>query len=101
MTCVRPVCSSAAAVLNRIPFLAPTPFPTIMATGVASPSAHGQLITSTEIALARENDMSFETAIQMRKVTAAIAITTGTKTALTRSAALATGAFVAAASETI
>ena len=44
-----PVFSKVAAVLNKIPFFAPTPFPTIMATGVASPSAHGQLMTSTEI----------------------------------------------------
>ena len=49
-----PVCSRDSAVLNRIPFFAPTPLPTIIATGVASPSAHGQLITSTEIPLARE-----------------------------------------------
>ena len=38
--------------LNKIPFLAPTPLPTIMATGVARPNAQGQLITSTEIPLA-------------------------------------------------
>ena len=47
--CTRPVSSSAAAVLNSSPFLAPSPLPTMMATGVASPSAHGQLMTSTEI----------------------------------------------------
>ena len=44
-----PVCSRDSAVLNKIPFLAPTPFPTIIATGVASPKAHGQLITNTAI----------------------------------------------------
>ena len=49
---VLPVSSRDAAVLNRIPFLAPTPFPTMIATGVASPRAHGQLITSTDTALA-------------------------------------------------
>ena len=48
----RPVSSSETAVLNKIPFLAPTPLPTIMATGVARPNAQGQLITSTEIPLA-------------------------------------------------
>ena len=31
----------------RIPFLAATPVPTIMAVGVASASAHGQAMTST------------------------------------------------------
>ena len=36
---------SAAAVLNRMPFLAPTPLPTMMATGVARPRAQGQLMT--------------------------------------------------------
>ena len=39
------------AVLKSTPFLAPTPFPTIIATGVASPRAQGQLITRTEMAL--------------------------------------------------
>ena len=46
---VRPVCSRLAAVLKRMPFFAPTPLPTMMATGVARPSAHGQLMTSTEM----------------------------------------------------
>ena len=41
-----------AEVLNRMPDFAPIPFPTIIATGVASPSAHGQLITRTETARA-------------------------------------------------
>ena len=45
----RPVSSSETAVLNRMPWRAPTPLPTMIATGVASPSAHGQLITSTEM----------------------------------------------------
>ena len=46
---VRPASSNAAAVLNRMPFFAPNPLPTIIATGVASPSAQGQLMTSTEM----------------------------------------------------
>ena len=57
-TPIRPAPSKASAVLYRIPFRAPTPFPTIIATGVASPSAHGQLITRTEIALAIANPSS-------------------------------------------
>ena len=46
---VRPAASSEAAVLNRMPFFAPRPLPTMMATGVARPSAQGQLMTSTEM----------------------------------------------------
>ena len=46
---VRPAASSEAAVLKRMPFLAPRPLPTIIATGVARPSAQGQLMTSTEM----------------------------------------------------
>ena len=51
--CVRPASSRETAVLNRMPCLAPTPLPTMMATGVASPRAQGQLITRTEMALDR------------------------------------------------
>ena len=43
--------SSAALLLNKMPFSAPRPMPTMMAVGVANPSAHGQAMTSTEIAL--------------------------------------------------
>ena len=50
---IRPVSSRLAAVLKRMPFFAPRPLPTMMATGVARPSAHGQLMTSTEIPRAR------------------------------------------------
>ena len=46
---MRPVSSREAAVLNRTPFFAPTPLPTMIATGVARPSAHGQLMTSAEM----------------------------------------------------
>ena len=52
---ILPAVSSETAVLKRIPFFAPTPLPTIIATGVASPNAHGQLMTRTEMALASEN----------------------------------------------
>ena len=73
----------------------------MIATGVASPSAQGQLMTRTEIALARENAIPFPTSIHMINVTAAIPITAGTKMPLTLSAIFAMGAFVAAASDTI
>ena len=44
-----PVSSRETAVLNRMPFFAPRPLPTIMATGVARPRAQGQEMTRTEI----------------------------------------------------
>ena len=47
--CTLPVSCSASAFLNKIPFFAPIPLPTMIATGVASPSAHGQLTTSTQM----------------------------------------------------
>lgn len=47
--------SSAAAFLNRIPFMAPMPVPTITAIGVASPSASGQAMTNTVIVRVRAN----------------------------------------------
>ena len=49
---MRPVCSREADVLNKIPDFAATPLPTIIATGVARPNAHGQLITKTDTARA-------------------------------------------------
>ena len=52
-TWMRPASSRDSAVLNKIPFFAPIPFPTMIATGVASPSAQGQLITRTEMPLAK------------------------------------------------
>ena len=39
--------SSASPLLIRMPFSAPLPVPTMMAVGVARPSAHGQAMTST------------------------------------------------------
>jgi hypothetical protein len=41
--------SSAAAFLNKMPFIAPSPVPTMMAIGVARPSASGQAMTKTVI----------------------------------------------------
>ena len=99
--CVLPAASSDAAVLNKIPFLAPVPLPTIMATGVARPSAHGQLITRTDIPCARAFPIPPLIISHTIAVTIAIPITTGTKNPDTLSAALAIGAFVDAASLTI
>ncbi|OIQ71294.1 hypothetical protein GALL_470890 [mine drainage metagenome] len=39
--------SSAEAFLNKMPFMAPSPVPTITAIGVARPSASGQAMTNT------------------------------------------------------
>ena len=97
----RPTVSSAADVLKRIPCRAPTPFATMMATGVASPSAQGQLMTSTAIPLASAKPVSAPTRSHTRVATAAMAITTGTNMPATLSAILDMGALVAEASLTI
>ena len=98
---VFPASSRDTAVLNRMPFFAPKPFPTIIATGVASPRAQGQLMTSTEMPLAKAKPKSWPANSQTRVVITAMVITVGTNTPETRSATLAIGAFVAAASPTI
>ena len=98
---VRPAASREAAVLNRMPFLAPSPLPTMMATGVARPRAQGQLMTSTEMPRARAKARSRPSSSQAAVVTTAMAMTAGTNTPDTRSAILAMGALVAAASLTI
>ena len=99
--CVFPVSSKDTAVLNKTPCFAPIPLPTIMATGVASPNAHGQLITNTEIALAIAKPNVCPAIIHPTNVITAIVITTGTNTPDTLSATFAIGALVAAASLTI
>ena len=98
---MRPASSRDADVLNRMPDLAPIPFPTIIATGVASPSAHGQLITRTETARAIAYPHDSPARSHAASVTTAIAITVGTNTPETLSAIFAIGALVAAASLTM
>ena len=83
-----------------MPISAPLPVPTIMATGVASPSAHGQLITNTATAEVSASFTLPVSAIHATKVTADIANTTGTNTPATLSAMRAMGALVALASST-
>ena len=73
----------------------------MIATGVARPSAQGQLMTRTAIALDRAKPFSAPTIFQITKVTRAIEMTAGTKMPETLSAIFAIGAFVAAASDTI
>ena len=101
MICAFPAVSSASPVLNRMPFFAPRPFPTMIATGVARPSAQGQEITSTEMPRATAKPASFPAIIQPRNTSRAIPMTAGTNTPDTRSAIRAIGALVAAASDTI
>ena len=73
----------------------------MIATGVASPSAHGQLITSTEMPRASAYPTLCPAISQTMVVMTAIVITAGTNTPETLSAIFAIGAFVAAASLTI
>ena len=94
------VCS-ASAVFAKMPARAPRPVPTIMAHGVARPSAHGQLITSTETAWVSEVDTSPDASIHTTKVTSAMPITAGTKIPLILSASFSMGALVEVASSTI
>ena len=101
ITWILPAISKDAAVLYKIPLRAPTPFPTIMATGVASPNAHGQLITNTEIPLARAYPILSPKRSQIIMVINASTMTAGTKKPDTVSATFAIGAFVEAASLTI
>ena len=64
-----------------MPFSAPLPVPTIIDVGVASPKAHGQAITSTDIAATRADSKSPDGTKKYHtiKVTSAIPITIGTK----------------------
>ena len=96
-----PVCSSEADVLNKMPFFAATPLPTMMATGVARPNAQGQLTTRTDIALVSEYPAEAPVNIQTANTINAITITAGTNTPDTLSAILAIGALELEASLTI
>ena len=78
--------SRARYPLRKMPNCAPRPEATIMAVGVASPSAHGQAMTST--ASAAENALSAPAPAisQPPAVSAAITNTAGTNTPAMRSA---------------
>ena len=89
---------SASPDLIRIPWLAPTPVPTMMATGVASPSAQGQEMTSTAIAEETANSAPAPAISHTASVTSAIPMTMGTNTPATLSASWAIGALLALAS---
>ena len=68
--------------------------PTIIATGVASPNAHGQEITKTEIAKFNAYEKFFEITNQTINVIIEIATTVGTNTPETLSARRAIGALL-------
>ena len=99
--CTSPAVSSDSLVLNRTPFLAARPLPTMIATGVASPSAHGHEMTSTVIPRARASAREAPAISHPMTVIAAIPMTNGTKYPAMMSAFRAIGALVAAASDTI
>ena len=91
--------SSASASLMRMPNFAATPVPAMMAVGVASPSAHGQAMTSTATArMMATSSPAPPSHHQPTKVSSAMPSTTGTNTAATRSTSRCTGALTACAS---
>src|SRR5882672_8331829 len=77
-------CSSASALLMRTPATAPRPVPTMMAIGVASPSAHGHAMISTAIALrsAKASLGAGPQTLHAANDTTATATTAGTNQAL-------------------
>lgn len=97
---IAPSCSSAAAFLMRMPSSAPRPVPAIMAVGVASPSAHGQEITSTHTADFTANAALSPNTLHRTAVASESRMTSGTNMEATRSAVRAIGALVAPASST-
>ncbi len=82
---IRRVCSSTSGPLISTPSCAPRPVPTMSAVGVARPSAHGQAMISTATAAVNASAASPVTTSQPASVSRAMPITTGTKTADTRS----------------
>ena len=87
------VVSRASPLFMSIPFSAPFPVPTIIAVGVASPSAHGQAITNTAINIVSANTSPDPLIYHARPATIAITITIGTKYPEIVSAILEIGAF--------
>ena len=80
--------SRASPPLIRIPDLAPLPVPTMIEVGVARPIAQGQAMisTATKLRSAKVRAGSGPNINQIKKVIVAMAITTGTNTALILSA---------------
>ncbi len=84
----------------KTPYSAPFPVPTMIAVGVASPKAHGQAITKTEIKIVNEKATDSPEINHASPATTAIPNTIGTKYPDIISANLAIGAFVPWASST-
>lgn len=78
----------------RMPCRAPRPVPTMIAVGVARPSAQGQAITSTEVNTLRTKVKSFPAMAQITAASTAMAMTVGTKIPATLSAVREMGAFL-------
>ena len=92
-----PACSSASLLRNKIPSSAPRPAPTMIAVGVARPSAHGHAITSTATILIKAWLTSPPTRYQPKNVSSASSTTAGTKILETRSTKACTGALLSCA----
>ncbi len=73
-------CSKASALRNKMPARAPKPVPTIIAVGVAKPSAQGQAITNTDTAETRLHTTCPVTNQPNKNVSKASTTTVGTKT---------------------
>ena len=95
--------SKLSASLINMPVSAPFPIPTMMAVGVASPSAHGQAIISTVTAASspRVNPFTGSNISHKTNANNAIPIMAGTKTAAIRSTSFCTGALLPCASCTM
>ena len=95
---MRPISSRLAADFTSTPCSAALPVATVMATGVASPSAQGQEITSTAIPTLRQNRTPMPpTVANSTAAITATEMTTGTNTALILSARRLMGALPLAA----
>ncbi len=103
MVWILPMRSRLSPPLMRMPSSAPLPVPTMMAVGVARPRAQGQAMTSTatKLSRARLNTGSTPASIQTTKVSRAMPMTVGTKTAATLSARRWMGALEPWASSTM
>ncbi len=97
---IRRVDSSTSGPLMRMPSWAPRPVPTSSAVGVARPSAQGQAMMRTATAAVNAVLAPAPRASQVPRVARASTMTTGTKTADTRSASRWMGALPVWASVT-
>ncbi len=79
MVLILQACSRGSPPLTKIPFSAPLPVPTIIAVGVAKPSAQGQAITITAVnAIKAKESVAPSTKYHTTKVMIAKIMTAGT-----------------------